>query len=106
MTHAYTPGNVVSLRKKEIKYVPGSKELYNLNWDHETQNVSFFFIFLIFINFKNLYNNEDKQELVAEMDLYMNNWLEHIEKRNIATENGRVKDLCYPKFKHSTLKLF
>jgi hypothetical protein len=32
------------------------------------------------------------------MDSYLNDWLEHIEKREIAIEKGKVKDSCYPEF--------
>ena len=39
LTHAKN-GPVVSLRKKEFKYVPESKELYNMERDPEEKDVS------------------------------------------------------------------
>jgi len=84
MTHSNIRGQNASLRKNNMKYVPGSKELYNLSWDPATEN--------------NLYGREDKQALQAHMDEYLSDWLEHLEKREIATKKGRVKDSCYPQF--------
>jgi hypothetical protein len=51
MTHANIRGVNASLRKKEFKYVPGTKELYNLSWDPATQNVILFCREIIFIIF-------------------------------------------------------
>ena len=67
MTHANIRGVNASLRKKEFKYVPGTKELYNLSFDPATKHVRFLF-FIFFQYFKNLYYKEDKQDLLAHMD--------------------------------------
>ena len=40
MTHANERGNQASLRRKNFKYVPAEKALYNLIWDPEAKNVS------------------------------------------------------------------
>ena len=98
MTHANIRGVNASLRKKEFKYVPGTKELYNLSWDPATKNVILLWREMILNYFQNLYFKEEKQDLLAHMDSYLNDWLEHIEKREIAIEKGKVKDSCYPEF--------
>lgn len=82
MTHANIRGLAASLRKQEWKYTPGSKMLYNMAFDPEEEN--------------NLY--ETKQDMVAQLDSLLEEWLAHTEERNIATKKGSVKDSCYPQF--------
>jgi arylsulfatase A-like enzyme len=84
MTHAYTPGNVVAIRKNNMKYVPGVKELFNVWFDPEEKN--------------NLYNDENQASYISHIDKYLNDWLEHVESREEATRNGAEKDNCYPQF--------
>jgi arylsulfatase A-like enzyme len=84
MTHAYTPGNVAAIRKNNMKYVPGVKELFNVWFDPEEKN--------------NLYNDEDQANYISYIDKYLNDWLEHVELREEATRKGADKDTCYPQF--------
>ena len=46
-----------------------------------------------------MFFNEDKQRLRDRMDIYLRDWLEHLEEREIATEKGKNNDNCYPEFK-------
>ena len=85
MTHAYTPGNVVAIRKNNMKYVPGVKELFNVWFDPEEKN--------------NLYNDENQASYISHIDKYLNDWLEHVELREEATRKGAEKEICYPQFK-------
>jgi len=87
MTHAYQAGNNASLRKNSMKYVPGNEALFDLLNDQETKN--------------NLFNNPEQAAVIEHMDTYLNDWLQHIEKREAATQKGLVKDSCYPAFEHS-----
>ena len=48
MTHANIRGVNASLRKKEFKYVPGTRELYNLSFDPATEHVFLFCREIIF----------------------------------------------------------
>merc|ERR1719215_1892372 len=84
MTHANERGNQASLRRKNFKYVPAEKALYNLIWDPEAKN--------------NLFYDEEQQPFVAYLDDYLKDWLAHLEARESATEKGKKKESCFPEF--------
>jgi len=84
LTHANERGNAASLRKGDMKYVPGEKKLFNLSWDPETKN--------------NLFYKEDKQWLISHYDDLLKDWLSYLEARDLATENGAKRDSCFPEF--------
>ena len=84
MTHAYTSGNSVAIRKGNMKYVPGVEELFNVWFDPEEKN--------------NLYNIENQASYISFIDQYLKDWLEHVELREEATRKGAEKENCYPQF--------
>ncbi|CAG5090392.1 Oidioi.mRNA.OKI2018_I69.PAR.g12584.t1.cds [Oikopleura dioica] len=84
LTHANIRGLNASLRKENFKYIPGSRELYNIKYDPEEKN--------------NLIDNEGTQDFVAYLDDYLSDYLDHLEKREIATRKGAEKESCYPQF--------
>jgi len=84
LTQAPNQGAYAAIRKKDAKYVPGTRELYNLTKDPETKN--------------NLYGKQGMQGMMNHLDSWLEKWLEHLEKREIATKNGASKN-CYPQFK-------
>ena len=84
MTHAYTPGNVVAIRKDNMKYVPGVQELFNIEFDIEEK--------------RNLFNAENQASYLSYLDQFLKDWLQHIDLREEATRKGAEKDNCYPQF--------
>ena len=84
LTHAYTPGNVVAIRKDNMKYVPGVQELFNIEFDIEEK--------------RNLFNAENQANYLSYLDKYLKDWLQHIDLREEATRKGAEKDNCYPQF--------
>jgi arylsulfatase A-like enzyme len=89
MTHAYTPGNVVAIRKDNMKYVPGVQELFNIEFDPEEK--------------RNLFNAENQANYLSYLDQYLKDYLQHIELREAATRKGAEKEICYPPFERFNL---
>ncbi|CBY41988.1 unnamed protein product [Oikopleura dioica] len=84
LTHAPKTGANASIRKKNAKYVPGTKELYNLSSDPETKN--------------NLYNKKEFQGMISYLDTFLKDWLQYLDEREITTKNGSKKNSCFPQF--------
>ncbi|CAG5107958.1 Oidioi.mRNA.OKI2018_I69.chr1.g3571.t1.cds [Oikopleura dioica] len=76
LTHANLRGLNASLRKENFKYVPGSKELYNLKYDPEEKN--------------NLHDRPQIQDFLSYLDSYMSDYLHHIEEREKANPGSRI----------------
>merc|ERR1719458_2062389 len=74
MTHAYTPGNVVAIRKDNMKYVPGVQELFNIEFDIEEK--------------RNLFNAENQASYLSYLDQFLKDWLQHIDLREEATRKA------------------
>jgi arylsulfatase A-like enzyme len=99
MTHANERGNQASLRRKGFKYVPAENALYNLIWDPEAKKVGRLrFSFMISEMLQNLFYDEEQQAFVAYLDNYLNDWISHLEARELSTEKGKRKDSCFPEF--------
>ena len=96
LTHAYTPGvesdlKNAAIRKENMKYIPGSEELYNIEFDPEENHN-------VFHKSWNPENNENRIKFIAYLDDYMKDWLNHIDAREEATKRGRDQENCYPQF--------
>ncbi|CAG5108343.1 Oidioi.mRNA.OKI2018_I69.chr1.g3750.t1.cds [Oikopleura dioica] len=89
MTHAFSQGNEsekknAAIRKGNMKYNPGSKELFNTEWDPEETH--------------NYYGEESFAKFQSYLDQYLIDWLNHIDAREEATKRGADKENCYPQF--------